>query len=507
MRNERSKAVGFEVRVGRYPAEARPIPEVPFRIAILGDFSGRANRGLVETGRDLSARTPGRVDRDNLDEMLGLLAPELRVALGESVASALALRFAGLDDFHPDHLYETLPVFRSLRDTRRSLADPTTSEQTVRKLLGSSEPAASAEPPATPADAAALLDRILAETTGAPPSPAEVLGGDLRAALRRIVSPHLVSEMGPRGAALLEQLETAIGALMRSILHHSEFQALEALWRGVDFLTRRVETSTHLQLHLIDVSKEEVAADQVADSPLEESGLFKLLVESSVGTAGGLPWAAIVGVFTFRPEPDDLLLLARLGALASLAGAPWISAAHSRFAGCESLAETPDPSEWRRAVEPLWEAVRREPQAAHLGLALPRFLLRLPYGAETDPCESFPFEELPGADAHENYLWGNPALACALLLAEAFAAAGWGLRPGVQLEIGKLPLHLRRSGGQTSAKPCAETLLSERAAGRLLELGLIPLVSVKDQDAVRLLSFRACAEPPRPLAGLWDRMV
>jgi type VI secretion system protein ImpC len=150
-----------------------------------------------------------------------------------------------------------------------------------------------------------------------------------------------------------------------------------------------------------------------------------------------------------------------------------------------------------------WAAVRRLPQAGWLGLALPRFLMRLPYGKQTTPAENFAFEEFSGAPDHEDYLWANPALACAYLLAEAFAESGWDLRPGEVSEISGLPAHVYRAHGESHLKPCAEALLSEDAAEAILDRGLMPFVSVKGSDTIRLLRFQSIAMPAAPLAGRW----
>ena len=81
--------------------EGRPVSDTPIRIALIGDFSGRASRGAVETGRGLASRRAHRVDRDNLDDVIGRIAPELHLTLGETQTT---IRFMELDDFHPDRL-------------------------------------------------------------------------------------------------------------------------------------------------------------------------------------------------------------------------------------------------------------------------------------------------------------------------------------------------------------------------------------------------------------------
>ena len=128
-----------------------------------------------------------------------------------------------------------------------------------------------------------------------------------------------------------------------------------------------------------------------------------------------------------------------------------------------------------------WDELRAIPEASYLGLALPRFLLRLPYGARTSAIESFPFEEMPGAPVHAHYLWGNPALAFLALL-----TAGGGA-----LNLQGLPLHTYQHEGEWHMTPCAEVWMTEAQVLALIDLGLMPLVSFRDSDRVRLAGFRA----------------
>ena len=95
--------------------------------------------------------------------------------------------------------------------------------------------------------------------------------------------------------------------------------------------------------------------------------------------------------------------------IAQQAGAPFIAAAHSHLLGCESLVECPEPDDWEKQTDSeddrAWGALRKLPEAIYLGLALPGFLLRLPYGADTDPIEYLEFEEMPKVPDHNHYLF------------------------------------------------------------------------------------------------------
>src|SRR5262249_28892499 len=159
----------------------------------------------------------------------------------------------------------------------------------------------------------------------------------------------------------------------------------------------------------------------------------------------------------FERKPDDVALLARLAQVARAAGAPLIAGASPEIVGSEGFGVAPDPDDWKPGgpdspAAQVWAALRELPEARWLGLAAPRFLLRLPYGEKTDPTESFAFEELPEGAPHESYLWGAPALVCLELLGTAFAQSAWRLRPGQEAEVDGLPLHVFEEGRERRIK-------------------------------------------------------
>ncbi|MCS7315982.1 MAG: type VI secretion system contractile sheath large subunit [Bryobacterales bacterium] len=450
--------------------------ETPFNILVLGDFSGRANRGLCAAGPDLARRPVLRVDRDNLDQVLARLAPSLELG------PHLHLEFRELEDFHPDRLYSSLEIFRRLRQTRQRMADPAMFAAAASELGVVSSPPA---PEIARLTSGSLLEQVIeaAEQRGAAPT-----HDPLADYLRRIVAPYLVPRPHPKQQEILAQLDEAVGGLMRALLHQPAFQALEAAWRGVEFLVRRLESNGRLRIHLLDLSRQELEKD-LAGADLSSTALHWLLVEQATGTSGGEAWSVMAGNFVFEQTARDAELLGRLAKLAAQAGAPFIAEAGS---------QAPEPS-----AAQAWKRLRAMPEAAWIGLALPRFLLRLPYGRHTHPIESFPFEEMPGSPQHQWYLWGSPAFACAYLLGRAFLNWGWDMRPGMVQEIADLPAHFYQEEGETRMKPCAELLLTSEAVEELLEMGFMPLVCFKNRDLVRLARFQSIAWPPKPLAGPW----
>jgi type VI secretion system protein ImpC len=239
---------------------------------------------------------------------------------------------------------------------------------------------------------------------------------------------------------------------------------------------------------------------------LSRTGMYQQFVQRTVGPPGGQPWAAIVGQYMLGPTQEDIETLANVAQLAGLADAPFLTGAHSAIVGCASLAETQNPNAWQLdpTLADLWQQLRQLPHARFLGLALPRFLLRLPFDKDTSGFDAFAFDEMPAGSSHESYLWGNPALPVTLLLGQAFTQEGWSLRTGIDEEIDGLPLHIYHDGEEALAKPCGEVILRAAALERLLDHGLMPLICLPAKDTIRVARFQSAAAPLVSLAGRWS---
>ena len=499
---------GVNLRASEATAVARPASETPFCIAILGDFSGRANKGLIDP-KTIGERRPYLVDSDNFDEVMSKLHPELHLPTENQIP--LVLRFSELDDFHPDRLFEN-EAFQKLKGLRERVQDSSAFAKIAEEL--GLRPAATARVPESPRitppspvrlASGSLLDEMIEQTESRIALEPARKTGEVHEFARELAAKYSVSAPDPRQSDVVAAVDRAIGDSMRVILHHPDFQALEAIWRATFLLVRQIETGPQLKIYLIDISKQELATDLKTSEDLRKTGIFRLLVEKAVETPGADPWTVVVGNFKFGPEGEDTDLLAKLGAVAQRAGATFLGEADPSLLGCASLEVAPHPRDWNESkAQDSWKQVRLLPASASVALAMPRFLLRLPYGRETSPLDSFDFEEFPGSPSHSGYLWGNPAFGIALLLGQSFNEEGWEMRPGGVSQIENLPLHTYRADGDSRSKPCAEVLLTEEAVECILDRGLIPLVSFKGRDSVRVGRFQSIADPQRPLAGRWQ---
>ena len=438
----------FDVGFGR---SGRPRDDgEPMRLLVLGDFSGKT----VADRPPLAGRPTHQVDIDNIDAVVRRLDPRIGAPAGE-------IRFAQIDDFHPDRLYARLDLFEALRRARTN--PPAATDDLLGRLLGKP-----AEPAAAPAAAPA---------------------GGLDALIRNIVAPYIVKDTSAHAGAYRAAVDTTIAAQMRALLHDPAFQSLEAAWRGVRWLISSLELDEHLQLHLFDVTREELLADIVAaQGKLAQTGLYRALVDRWRNVPGSEGWSALVVPIEFGPSDGDIGLLAALGLVASQAGGPLLAGADLELAGDAAGARAG------------WQALRRSEAAPWIGLAAPRVLLRLPYGTASDPIEAFAFEEFVGPPVQEQFLWGSAALALALLIGRGFSARGWDMEPGDEREIGDLPAYTFVRDGERELQPCGERALTESQIASLLKAGLVPIASRRDRNAVVAIRFQSVSEPPAPLA-------
>ena len=506
----------FQIPKAKGPPELRRSQDEPMRILIMGDFRGHP----ADRRPALADRRMVGVDVDNFEDVMIRFAPRLDLSMRDGAAMEVAVEFSELDDFHPDQLVRKLEVFQALRQTRARLLDPATFAQTAATLRSelAMQPQVPEEPRSSgPSEQASLEDdestfeRLLGKEQGqARPRPQ--VGSqqvDITQFIGRIVGPYVVPEADPHQPVYVASVDEATGAQMRKVLHDPAFQALEAAWRAVHWLITELETGEDLKLYLLDVTKQELEVDlHSAGGNWQASALYRLLVEKGARTLGGQPWSLLVGNYTFAKGSVDIALLATLGAIASHSGGPFLAAADPNLLGCRSLGRTPDPKDWKRddaesETQRRWQALRTSSVAPWIGLALPRVMLRLPYGKETDEVERFEFEEMWPERNHDAYLWGNPAFACALLLATGFQERGWSMQPGDHRDVDELPAHTYQDEGESKMQPCAEENLSERAAEAILSRGVMPLLSFRNRNAVRLVRFQSLADPPAALSGPW----
>lgn len=225
----------------------------------------------------------------------------------------------------------------------------------------------------------------------------------------------------------ISELDRRLARTLRALLQHPDVQRLEALWRGLHRLLEHARPHDNIRVDLLCCSQAGLQADfERADDPTL-AGLHHLVYTRAYGSFGGQPYGLLCAAYRFGPDPDDLALLRRCAAVAALAHAPFIADAAPALLGLHAHPEIPRLRDLDAAQTgprfAAWHAFRASPEARHVALCLPRFLLRAPHSPTSSPNQPLRFHE--HIDHPDQLLWGSAALLLAMRTADAFAEQRW----------------------------------------------------------------------------------
>jgi len=305
--------------------------------------------------------------------------------------------------------------------------------------------------------------------------------------------------------AMIAELDKKLSEQLNKILHNPEFQQLESAWRGLHYLVSNTETDEQLKIRVMSISKQELGKTlkRYKGTAWDQSPLFKRVYEEEYGQFGGEPFGAMVGDYYFDHSPPDVELLGEMAKVAAAAHAPFIAAANPSAMQMSSWQELANPRDLTKIFGTpeyaAWRSLRESDDARYIGLTMPRFLARLPYGARSNPVEEFNFEEDTGGGSHNAYTWANSAYAMATNINRSFKTYGWctrirGVESGGAVE--NLPTHsFPTDEGGVAMKCPTEIAISDRREAELAQNGFMPLVHRKNSDFAAFIGAQSLQKP------------
>jgi type VI secretion system protein ImpC len=303
--------------------------------------------------------------------------------------------------------------------------------------------------------------------------------------------------------ARIAQIDELLSQQVTEILHHPDFQTIEASWRGLYHLVTKSETGAHLKIRLMNITKQEIVKDLEKATEFDQSMLFKRVYEDEYGTFGGNPFSLLVGGYEWGRHPQDVATLEKLSNVAAAAHAPFVSAASSKLFDWESYTELGGPRDLSKGFESSelgkWRGFRESEDSRYVALVLPHVLLRVPYGPDTKPVEEFHFVENVNGKDHSKYLWGNAAWMMAQRIGNAFSMYRWcaairGVEGGGLVE--GLPTHtFKTDEGDVALKCPTEIAITDRREKELNDLGLIALCHCKGSDFAAFFGGQTTNKP------------
>lgn len=353
-------------------------------------------------------------------------------------------------------------------------------------------------------ESVSLLDQLVEATRVKPGDEAyAVTRQGLEAFVTELLEPARQAEKVSAGLIddMIATLDAKLCRQVDAIIHHQQFQKLESSWRSLKFLVDRTDFRENNKLEILSVSKEKLLEDFEDAPEITRSGLYKAVYTAEFGQFGGQPFGSIIGNYEFNPGPQDMKLLQSVAAISAMSHTPFIAAAGPQFFGIDSFADLPNLKDLQAVFEgpqfTKWNAFRESDDARFVGLTLPHFLLRTPYGEDTVPAKTFRYNENVGG-GNQDFLWGNAAFAFASRLSDSFAQYRWCanvIGPQGDGTVGDLPIYNYEAMGETQTKIPTEVLISERREFELAEQGFIALTMRKNTDNAAFFSANSCQKP------------
>ncbi|MBL8760292.1 MAG: type VI secretion system contractile sheath large subunit [Phycisphaerae bacterium] len=305
--------------------------------------------------------------------------------------------------------------------------------------------------------------------------------------------------------AIIAQIDAKLSEQINQIIHHADFQQLESAWRGLHHLVNNTETDETLKIRVMNISKKDLSKTlgKFKGTAWDQSPIFKRLYEDEFGTPGGQPYGCLVGDYYFDHTPPDVELLSGIAQVASASHAPFMAAAAPSIMNMESWNELSNPRDLTKIFQSAeyapWRSFRESDDARYVGLGMPRFLSRLPYGSKTNPVSEFAFEEDTAGSDSNKYTWSNAAYAMAVNINRSFKAYGWcarirGVESGGMVE--GLPCHtFPTDDGGVDMKCPTEIAITDRREAELAKNGFMPLSHWKNTDYAVFVGAQSAHKP------------
>ena len=358
--------------------------------------------------------------------------------------------------------------------------------------------------PESPTFSDSLIDDLVEATRLKPGDEAySITRQGVRAFINELLEPQRSVEKVTQATVdeIIADLDKKLCRQVDAILHHPDFQRLESSWRSLKYLVDQTDFRENNRIEILNVSKQKLREDFEDAPEITNSGLYKIAYTNEFGQFGGQPYGAIIANYEMNPGPQDIKLLQNVASVASMAHAPFIAGAGPEFFGVDEFSKLPNLKDLASIYEmpqfAKWNAFRESEDARFVGLTVPRFMLRVPYGSQTVPSKKFNYQESVD-EGNSAFLWGNASFAFASRLSASFAQYRWNaniIGPQGGGAVKDLPIYNFEAMGEVQSKIPTEILISERREFELAEQGFIALAMRKNSDNAAFFSANSAQKP------------
>ncbi len=498
--------------------------QLPFVMGVLADLSGNPAEPLpsVDERRFID------VDLDRFDSFIQSIKPRVSFqvpnTLGDNEQNInVAILFESLEDFSPAGVARKVDILNDVLGERQQLSNLLISmdgnsgaedlvikvindQRLVQKLI-SEDIHPFRERQGFTLDGEELAGLLYKEFKPKNEHSLSFIEQALRTLAKYVIAQSLSSDndLVKLIESIAAEIDRKLSDQINAILHHEDFQKLEGAWRGLHYLISNTETDEMLKIRVLNISKKDLGRTLKKYKGVEwdQSPIFKKIYEEEYGQFGGEPFGCLIGDYYFDHGPGDIELLGEMSRIAVAAHAPFITGAAPMLLNLSAWEELANPRDLTKFIltpdYAAWRSLRESEDSLYIGLTMPRFLSRLPYGEKTYPVEEFDFEEDLEYSGLDSYTWSNSAYAMGANINRAFKLYGWcsrirGVESGGAVE--GLPVHtFPADDGGIDMKCPTEIAISDRREAELARIGLMPLLHKKNTDFAAFIGAQSLHKP------------
>ncbi|MEY8872626.1 type VI secretion system contractile sheath large subunit [Francisella philomiragia] len=301
----------------------------------------------------------------------------------------------------------------------------------------------------------------------------------------------------------IERIDTLISAQLNAIISQDAFKQLHKEWLQVQEVFNGKDDDAHIDICLLDVSKEELQYDFERNLyDISSSDLFRKIYVDEFDQYGGEPYGLLLGMYDFSYNEEDIVWLSGMGLVAEASHAPFLAEVNLDFFNVSDANELRKIKNFESLLEHPryrhWNDFRQTDQAAYVGLTVGKYIIKQPYHQNNNPVKGNSFkgfnEIVDSYESRDAYLWAPVNICMARNIMRSYHKTGWlqyirGPENGGYVENLLAPIY--NINGYDEQHSALDVNFSDYMELSLSNIGLIPMVEEKSTNNACFFSVQS----------------
>ena len=289
----------------------------------------------------------------------------------------------------------------------------------------------------------------------------------------------------------IAKIDALVSGQLNTIISNEDFRQLHKEWLQVEEVFNSKPADAHIDVCLLDVSKDELQYDFERNLyDISSSDLFQKIYVDEFDQYGGEPYGLLLGMYDFGYQDDDITWLSGMGMVAEASHAPFLGALNLDFFGVSKANELRKIKSFENLFEHpryrQWNEFRKSDQAAYIGLTVGDYIIKKPYHPTNNPVPNASLkgfaEQVRSYEDESAYFWAPSNILFARNIMRSYDKTGWmayirGPENGGYVDNLLAPIYNMR--GYDEQRSALNVSFADYMELSLANVGVIPLIEEK----------------------------